>query len=45
MHLVLSPAVLGQGEALLSGIDLTALGFMCTEHVSSRRAMHVILSK
>ena len=45
VHLALSPAVLGQGEALLSGIDLTALGFKCTEHVTSRLAMHVILSK
>lgn len=45
MHLALSPVLLGQGEALLSGIDLTALGFKCTEHVASRHAMHVILSK
>ena len=45
VHLALSPAVLGQGEALLSGIDLMALGFKCTEHVTSRLAMHVILSK
>ena len=45
VHLALSPALLGQGEALLSGIDLTALGFNCTEHVASRHAMHVILSK
>src|SRR6516225_10941216 len=35
VHLALSPALLGQGEALLSGIDLAALGFRCTEHVAS----------
>ncbi|MCK9688155.1 dihydrofolate reductase family protein [Scleromatobacter humisilvae] len=45
LHLALSPTLLGQGEALLAGIDLTALGFKCTEHVASARAMHVVLSK
>jgi len=45
MHLALSPVLLGQGEALLSGIDLSALGFTCTEHVASRLATHVVLSK
>ena len=45
MHLALSPTLLGQGEALLAGIDLAALGFKCTEHVASSRAMHVVLSK
>ena len=45
VHLALSPTLLGQSEALLAGIDLTALGFKCTEHVTSRHAMHVVLSK
>jgi dihydrofolate reductase len=45
VHLAVSPTVLGQGEALLSGIDLAALGFRCTEHVASPRALHVVLSK
>ncbi len=45
VHLALSPTLLGQGEALLAGIDLTALGFKCTEHVTLRHAMHVVLSK
>lgn len=45
MHLALSPTLLGQGEALLTGIDLTELGFKCTEHVATRHATHVILSK
>jgi hypothetical protein len=30
---------------LLTDIDLTGLGFKCTEHVASRHATHVILSK
>ena len=45
LHLALSPTLLGQGEALLAGIDLAALGFRRTEHMASARAMHVVLSK
>ena len=45
IHLALSPTLLGKGEALLSGIDLTAAGFRCTQHASSSRAMHVVLTK
>ena len=45
VHLAVSPTLLGQGEPLLAGIDLTALGFKCTEHVNSPLAMHVVLSK
>ena len=45
VHLALSPTLLGQGEALLAGIDLAALGFKCTEHVASARATHVVLSR
>ena len=45
VHLALSPALLGQGEALLSGIDLAALGFKRVEHAASARAMHVVLAK
>ena len=45
VHLALSPTLLGEGETLLSGIDLLALGFKCTEHGVSPHAMHVVLSK
>lgn len=45
MHLVVSPTVLGQGESLLAGIDLSALGFHCTGHAGTASAMHVVLSK
>jgi dihydrofolate reductase len=45
LHLALAPTVLGQGEALLAGIDLVALGFRCVEHVASARAMHVVLAR
>lgn len=45
MHLVVSPVLLGTGEHLLSEIDLPALGFVCTEHVSTEKATHVVLTK
>ena len=45
MHLVLSAALLGQGEPLLTGIDLTALGFACTQRVPGEHATHVVLTK
>ncbi|NIA54004.1 dihydrofolate reductase [Massilia sp. TW-1] len=45
MHLAISPVLLGEGEALLAGIDLPALGFSCTEHVPTAAATHVVLSR
>jgi dihydrofolate reductase len=45
MHLAISPLLLGRGEHLLAGIDLVGLGYKCTEHVASRHAMHVVLTK
>jgi dihydrofolate reductase len=45
MHLAISPRPLGQGESLLQGIDLNALGLRCTEHVGTPRALHVVLRK
>jgi dihydrofolate reductase len=45
LHLAFSPVALGQGEALLSGIDLRALGFSVTEHQATEHATHVVLAK
>ena len=45
MHLAISPQPLGQGESLLQGIDLNTLGFRCTEHVGTQRALHVVFSR
>ena len=45
MHLAISPLLLGRGENLLAGIDLTALGFRCSEHVASANATHVVLTR
>jgi dihydrofolate reductase len=45
LHLAISPVLLGRGEPLLAGIDTASLGYKCTEHVSSERALHVVLTK
>ena len=45
MHLAMAPTLLSKGEALLTGIDMTAAGFRCTQHVSTSRAIHVVLTK
>jgi dihydrofolate reductase len=45
MHLAVSPILLGRGEALLPGIDLTAQGFRCVEHVGTPKALHVVLAR
>ena len=45
IHLVISPVLLGMGEPLLTGIDTVSLGYKCTEHASSHRATHVVLTK
>ena len=45
IHLAMAPTLLGSGEHLLAGIDLTALGFRCTEHVATANAQHVVLTK
>lgn len=45
MHLAISPMLLGRGESLFAGIDLPALGYACTKHVSSAAATHLIIAK
>ena len=45
MHLVISPVLLGSGEHLLERLDLVELGYRCTEHVTTEKATHVVLSK
>jgi dihydrofolate reductase len=45
IHLALAPVVLGQGEALFSGLDLHALGYRTVEHVPTERATHIVLAK
>jgi len=45
LHLALTPALLGGGEALLADIDLAALGFAVTRHATTPNALHVVLTK
>ena len=45
MHLVVSPVLLGRGENLFSGVDLSQLGFVCSEHIATADALHVVLRK
>jgi len=45
MHFAISPVILGSGEHLLSGLDLTRLGYEVTEHVPTEAATHVVLTK
>lgn len=44
MHLAYSPVLLGRGEALLGGMDLTALGYRVISHKWGERAMHVTIA-
>jgi dihydrofolate reductase len=45
LHLTISPVLLGRGEHLFAGVNTLALGYRCSEHVSSERATHVVLTK
>lgn len=45
MHLAIAPVLLGSGENLLADIDLTKLGYACTEHASTANATHVVIAK
>lgn len=45
LHVAVSPIVLGQGEALLAGIDLPALGYRVSEHQATEHATHIVLSR
>jgi dihydrofolate reductase len=45
MHLAISPILLGQGEPLLDGMDLPALGYRVKEHVSTEAAMHLVVGR
>ena len=45
LHFALSPVLLGQGEAMFTGIDLPALGFRVTEHQASEHATHIVLAR
>ncbi len=43
MHLVMSPVVLGRGEALFAGLDLPGLGYEVVRHEATEAALHLFL--
>ena len=45
MHFAISPVLLGSGEHLLSGIDLSSLGYERTEYATTANAMHVVIAR
>lgn len=45
MHLAISPVFLGAGEALFADLDLRALGYACTRHVSTEAATHLTVTR
>jgi len=45
MHVTIAPILLGSGKHLLVDIDLSKLGYLCTEHVSTKNATHVVLTR
>jgi dihydrofolate reductase len=45
VHLASVPVLLGQGESLLQGIDLHALGYSITDHKASEYATHLVLER
>jgi dihydrofolate reductase len=45
LHLAARPVLLGSGENLFAGINMPALGYQCTEHVSTELATHIVLTK
>jgi dihydrofolate reductase len=45
MHLAMSPVLLGEGEHLFSGINLSALGFNSIRSVAGENATHLLIGK
>ena len=45
LHFAFSPVMLGQGEAMFTGIDLPALGFRITESAPTEFTTHILLSR
>jgi dihydrofolate reductase len=45
MHVAIAPRLLGSGEHLFHGLDLTALGYECTTHVPTAGATHIVITR
>jgi dihydrofolate reductase len=45
LHLAIAPIFLGAGENLFAGLDLNALGYACSECVSTPSTIHLIVKR
>ncbi len=45
MHLAYAPVLLGSGECLLAGMDLPALGYQLSAHITTTNSMHLTIAK
>lgn len=45
MHVAIVPILLGSGESLFAGLDLSVLGYRQREHVTSSDAMHIVIAR
>jgi dihydrofolate reductase len=45
LHLVQAPVVLGRGENLFEGLDLSSLGFAVSQSTPTEHAVHYVLTK
>lgn len=45
MHLAVAPIFLGAGENLFAGLDFPALGYACTERISTANTIHLIVKR
>jgi len=45
LHIAFRPILMGSGENLFAGVDMAALGYQCTESISTEHAIHVVLTK
>jgi len=45
MHIAISPVLLGAGERLFEGVNLPALGYVCSKHEATPRATHLIFTR
>ncbi len=45
MHFAVSPVLLGAGENLFAGLDLSKLGYEVSKHVTTPAATHIVLTR
>jgi dihydrofolate reductase len=45
MHLAIAPVLLGSGEQLFADLNAVALGYRCSEQVSTANVTHIVLTR